>query len=165
MSPTIKRFEHGNAIEIRNRIVFDSTRDCLFLLCFLPRLTYHMQRILNISKACGCSVSVWLLKCRKSPVHNLMWVLARMVICDPLSENQALSTNIEINFICTGSFPAKLRLLHQWALVGACTVSFWIMKPGGATIETLYATYRQVREMREHIAMDTLARVFENEIS
>ena len=38
-------------------------------------------------------------------------------ICDPLIENPALSANIELkvrdDFICTGRFPAELRLLHQ----------------------------------------------------
>ena len=39
-------------------------------------------------------------------------------------------------FIHTGRFPAKLRLLHQ-GVTGACTVSYWSMKPRCGTIKTL----------------------------
>jgi len=57
-------------------------------------------------------------------------------ICDPLSENPALPANIRVrgDFIRTGRFPAKLRLLCHG---GGCTVSSWIMKPGCATIKML----------------------------
>ena len=60
-------------------------------------------------------------------------------IDDLLSEIPALAANIEFELeaILSVQFPAKLRLLHKSGLQGACTVSYWIIKPGCATIKTL----------------------------
>ena len=49
--------------------------------------------------------------------------------CDLLSKNPALPANIEFELeailsIHAGSFPAKLRLLHEAVIQGVCTVSY-----------------------------------------
>ena len=54
---------------------------------------------------------------------------------------------------------AKLRLLHQGGLQGACTVSYWIMKPGSATLKTAG------RSVKCGNALLWTAHVFKNAIS
>ena len=61
-------------------------------------------------------------------------------ICDPLSENPALPANIEFELEAILSVQVVFQLNSDYCtkvLQGACTVSYWIMKPGCATIKML----------------------------
>ena len=68
------------------------------------------------------------------------WKDYSICICDPRSENPALPTNIEFELEAILSIQVVFQLNSNYCtkvLQGACTVSYWIMKPCCDTIKTL----------------------------
>ena len=73
---------------------------------------------------------------------SILWGKSQYIvtICDPLSENPALLANIQFQLEAILSVQVVFQLNSDYCtkvLQGACTVSYWIMKPGCATIKTL----------------------------
>ena len=73
---------------------------------------------------------------------SILWGKSQYIvtICDPLSENPALPANIEFELEAILSVQVVFQLNSDYCtkvLQGACTVLYWIMKPGCATIKML----------------------------
>ena len=100
------------------------------------------------------------------PVY-LGWIITNYtvhIICDPLSKNLALHANIE--FELEASLSVQVIFHHYTNMSqGAWTVSYWIIKPGSATIKTMQARpHRQASKIWERIAMDSLYAFFKKAI-